>query len=124
MRGSVAGWLLLAALPGCGGSGHPPTARAVAAPAYLPIGDGYQTDVALDGGGSDDVADDPHAVRPLRFAWMISDPAPRVTAGALDAARVTVRLAADAPTTVVLTVTDEDGDAGRATLHVGVTVPR
>ncbi len=116
--------IALALACGCGGAGHPPTARATVAPAYLPIGDDYQTDVVLDGSTSDDSVDDPTGTRPLEFAWAIDDPAPRVTAGSLDAAKVTVRLAGSGPTTVVLTVTDGDGDQGRATVRVGVTVPR
>src|SRR5579871_2372948 len=103
---------------GCGNSNHPPTARATASPMYLPLNDDYATDVLLDGSASDDAIDDPGAAHPLSFVWSIDDPAPRVTAGALDAPTVTVRLAAARPTTVQLMVSDQDGDSSTVTIHV------
>jgi hypothetical protein len=115
--------LALAALAaGCAPTGHTPTARIALTPAFVPIGDAYQTDVKLDGSGSDDAIDDPTGAHPLAFAWEVDDPKPMITGGALDAAVVTVRLAAASPTTVKLTVSDSDGDSGLATAHVGVTV--
>lgn len=107
---------------GCGGDGHPPTARIAFSPEYVPAGDAYATDVTLDGTASRDDVDDPAGALPLTFQWEIGDPKPRVIAGALDAAKLTVRLAATGPTTVRLTVTGSGG-VGRASVRVGVTVP-
>src|SRR5690348_12032945 len=104
--------LALAVAAGCAAPGHPPTARVAIAPAYLPLGDGYATDVQLDGSASTDPIDDPTGAVPLSYFWEVDDPAVRVTAGALDRATVTVRVAAAHPTIVTLTVTDRDGDAG------------
>jgi hypothetical protein len=115
---------LLTAIAGCGGAGHPPTARIAFSPAYLPIQDNYMTDLALDGSASRDDIDDPAGTLPLRFRWEIEDPAPKVVAGALDAARVTVRVAAPRAVTVHLTATDGGGDEGHASVRVGVTVPQ
>jgi hypothetical protein len=114
---------LVAVIGGCGSTGHAPTARIVVTPPYLPLGDAYHTDAALDGSGSRDEIDDPAGARPLSFAWTIDDPMAQVTAGALDAAKVTVRVAADHPTQVTLAVTDGDGDTGTGEGRIGVSVP-
>jgi hypothetical protein len=107
---------------GCTSDGHPPTARVTLSPEWLPVGDHYQTDVLLDGTASRNDVEDPTGARPLSFAWAIDDPHLQIRAGDLGAAMLTVRLAADGPTTVRLTVTDVGG-IGRATVRVGVTVP-
>lgn len=116
-------FLFALAVSSCTSAGHPPTARIAFSPAYLPAGDNYQTDLALDGSASRNDVDDPQGLMQLAFAWEIDDPRPVITAGALDAAKVTVRIAAAHPTTVSLAVTDGAGDSGRATVRVGVTVP-
>lgn len=110
------------ALAGCGGDGHPPVARIVFTPDWLPVADDYRTDVILDGTASGNDAEDPTGARPLAYAWSIDDPHLQVVEGTPAAAKLTVRLAANGPTTVVLTVSDSGG-TGRATVHVGVTVP-
>jgi len=123
---------MLAAACGCASSsGHAPVARiafgdcrAAAPPSsfYVPLGDGYRTDVPLDGSCSDDPLDDPTGAMPLAFHFAIDDPAPQVTSGSLDGARVTVRVAGSRPTAVRLTVTNLAGAAGSAAASIGVTL--
>ncbi|MSP60243.1 MAG: hypothetical protein EXR72_07860 [Myxococcales bacterium] len=110
------------ALGACGGDGRSPTARIALAPLYVPLGDGYRTEVRLDGRASRNDLEDPEGTRPLRFLWELDDVRPQIVDGALDAALVTVRVAAPRPTTVRLTVTDPSGAIGRATARIGVTV--
>jgi hypothetical protein len=117
-----------ACLAGCqDAGGHPPTARIdFADPAfsgYVPLDDDYRTDVALDGSASNDAFDDPQGLLPLAFRWQVDDPAPRVVAGALDGARLTVRIAGARPTAIRLTVTDTSGASGSASVEIGVTLP-
>ena len=117
--------LLLAgvAAPGCAASGgHTPTARIAADPLFIPLHDGGKTDVRLGGAASDDALDDPAGSRPLRFHWDIDDPEARITSGALDATRLTVRFAGARPTAVRLTVTDDTGDSGAALVEIGITL--
>jgi hypothetical protein len=115
--------LVLLAVACNGGQGHAPTARIALDPAFVPLADDYHTDVHLDGSGSDDALDDPTGKVPLAFHWDIDDPHPMVTDGSLDAAKVTVRIAAARPTGARLTVTDQSGDSGVATVEIGVTIP-
>jgi hypothetical protein len=114
--------VVTSALTGCTGGGHPPTARIALAPQYIPVGDNYQTDVLLDGTASRNDVEDPNGLRPLGFTWSVDDPLVQIRDGALDAPKLTVRLAATGPTTVKLVVSDPGG-TGRATAHVGVTIP-
>ena len=107
---------------GCGSDGHPPTARIAFSPEWLPVGDGYRTDVTLDGTASRNDIEDPSGIRPLAFQWTIDDPHLQIVVGSLAASTVTVRLAAVGPTVVELAVSDSGGE-GRATAYVGVTVP-
>jgi hypothetical protein len=108
---------------GCGGApGHPPIARISVSPAYVPLGDGYATDVVLDGSASSDPVDDPNGIQPLLYQWVVDDdhapiaPAPTV-------AVVTTRIAGDHPVRVTLTVTDGSDDKTSAIATIGVTLP-
>jgi hypothetical protein len=112
-------WLALAA-GGCAAGGRPPTARLSIAPAYVPLGDHYATEVQLDGSASRDEVDDPAGAFPLTFRWTVDDPG---TGPIAPAKVVTVRVAGDHPTTVALTVVDRDGDQGTVSAQIGVTLP-
>jgi hypothetical protein len=104
-------------------AGHRPTARIALCPEFVPIGDGYRTDVHLDGTASSDPLNDPDALVPLAFRWTIDDPAPQVAAGSLDGPLVTVRIAGARPTEAALTVTNAAGASGTAAVEIGVTLP-
>jgi hypothetical protein len=110
-------------LTGCtAGGGHPPTARIALAPAYVKLGDGYTTDVIADGSASADAIDDPLAVHPLAFAWTIDDSNAHFAPDD-HSARVTVRIAADHPVGIHLTVSDHDNDSNSTNATIGVTLP-
>jgi hypothetical protein len=123
-------WLVLAVIAllsytwSCGGdTGYPPVARITAAPHAIPANDGFMTAVTLDGTTSADPIDDPMDQRPLRFSWKIEGDEYRVDSGSLDAATVTIKLLGATPTTVYLTVTDEDGNASTAREQLQLTIP-
>jgi hypothetical protein len=103
-------------------AGRAPVVRFSATPKYVPLGDGYTTVVTLDGTLSKDEIDDPEGLRPLRFRWELDDPAPQVVQGGLAEPTVQVKLQGDRPTTVILTVVDEDGQSASRTGSVGVIV--
>ena len=110
---------LLALALGCGEAGRPPTARASAAPLYLPLGDHYRSDCLLDGRSSTSATS-----APLQFHWAIDDPQLRLVAGSLDAPSLTVRLLGDRATRVDLEVDDSStGARAQTSLYVGVSVP-
>jgi hypothetical protein len=102
--------------------GRAPVARFDITPAYVPLHDGYSTVVTLDGTRSKDEIDDPAGEQPLGFHWELDDPAPQVVQGSLDQAQVEVKLQGDRPTTVTLTVRDQDGRTAIRIGYVGVTV--
>jgi hypothetical protein len=116
--------VLLTAFMGCAApsQGHPPIARITVAPAYIPLGDDYRTDVTLDGTASRDDVDDANNRQPLLYAWEVEDeyaaPAPHA-----EAAKVTVRVAGTHPVTVRLTVADGDNVKTTVSAQIGVTVP-
>lgn len=111
------------AASGCGTrAGHPPIVRVTVTPAYVPLGDGYHTDVVLDGSGSRDQIDDSAGALPLGFAWTIEDDHATVAPNA-SAPMVTVRIAGAHPVTVHLTVTDAQGDSATTAAQIGVTAP-
>ncbi len=111
------------ACAGCSsGAARPPTARIAVAPAYVPLGDHYTTDVVLDGTASADAIDDPDAQKPLGYFWVVDDSGATIIPGP-GAAKITVRVAGAAPTSVHLTVTNGDGDTNTANAIIGVTVP-
>jgi len=102
--------------------GHPPIARITLAPGAIPAFDNFQTPVTLDGSASADPVDDPDGTAPLTYAWQILD-----TEGRFDNSRDTspapvVRFLGDRPPTIVLTVTDVDGQSSSATAHLQLTV--
>ncbi len=113
----------LATLGACSaGGGRQPTARITLSPAYVPINDGYATDVILDGTASSDSIDDPTASHPLLYAWTIDDPQARFSPDD-HSPKVTVRVGGGHPESVHLTVLDFDGDEGSASAIIGVTLP-
>ncbi len=122
VRSRRAALLALSLAAGCTSDGHPPTARITWSPTWLAVGDHYRTDVTLDGTTSRNDVDDPMGLRPLDYAWEVDDPALQIRDGSLATSKLTVGLAADGPTTVTLTVSDAGG-TGKATVHIGVTVP-
>jgi hypothetical protein len=89
---------------------------------YVPLGDGYQTDIVLDGTASADEVDDPAHVQPLLYAWVVDDPKSELQPSAT-VAKVTVRVAGAHPTTVHLAVADGDDVKTTATAQIGVTLP-
>jgi hypothetical protein len=116
-------WLGVVALLGCAGEpGHAPIARPTATPRAIPEGDSYQTDVVLDGSQSADPIDDPVGDRSLSYRWEIVGDDARVMSGRLDEAKVTVRFFGAHPATLLLTVTDEDGQSATARLQMQLTV--
>ena len=108
---------------GCGGqSGHPPIARIRVQPEYVPVHDGYQTDVVLDGSGSADPVDDPLGTRPLLYQWSVADPNAPILPDP-SAAIVTIRIAGEAPVQVSLTVADGSDDKTTVDATVGISAP-
>jgi hypothetical protein len=103
-------------------TGHLPIARISVDPAYVPLGDGYATDVVLDGSGSSDPVDDPNGAQPLLYQWVVDDDHATILPDAR-AARVTVRIAGDHPVRVTLTIADGSDDKTSASAIIGVTVP-
>ena len=102
-------------------------ARILATPRAIPANDDFQTEVVLDGSSSADPLDDPGDSRPLVFAWELTNdevrPSPTAGSGDSDEPRWTVRFRGNRPPTIRLTVTDEDGGTGTATLQLQLTVP-
>ena len=126
LRHAVAGLLVGGALALVVGScheevGRAPVARFDIAPAYVPLHDGYSSVVTLDGSRSKDEIDDPAGEQPLAFHWELDDPAPQVVQGSFEEPQVQVRLQGDRPTTVTLTVRDQDGRTAIRMGYVGVT---
>ncbi len=103
-----------------GSPGHPPAARIVVTPAYVPLSDGYRTDVLLDGSGSSDDVDDPRRIQPLLYEWEIED-ADAPVSPSLESQKVTVRIAGSHPVTVRLTVADGDDVKNTVSAQIGVT---
>ena len=103
--------------------GHPPIARITLDPGAIPAFDNFQTPVTLDGSASADPIDDPDGSAPLTYAWQVLDTEGRFDTGseATSSAPV-VRFLGDRPPTIVLTVTDVDGQASSATAHLQLTV--
>lgn len=113
----------LAALAACAvDDGHPPLARIVLVPDAVLENDGFQTAVTLDATTSADPIDDPGGAAPLTYQWQILDDEVRFEAGRPTSPMPVVRFRGDRPATIVLTVTDADGQATSATAHVRLTV--
>jgi len=123
MRVSLASACVMSVL-GCspGNPGHPPAARVVITPGYVPLGDAYHTDVRLDGTTSDDGVDDPKHLQPLLYQWEIEDADAPIDPSP-EAPRITVRIAGTHPVTVRLTVADGDNVKSTVAQQIGVTVP-
>jgi hypothetical protein len=116
---------LLLLLTGCMvGPGHAPVARISAAPRAIPEHDSFQTDVVLDGTASADPIDDPEGTRPLSFEWEVSGDDVRIVAGRSTAPEMTIQLFGGHPATVLLTVTDEDGQSSTTRYQLQLTIAR
>lgn len=102
--------------------GHPPIARIELAPGAIPAFDNFQTVVTLDGATSADPVDDPDGSAPLTYAWEILDSEVRYEQGRSTSAAPEVRFLGDRPATIVLTVTDLDGQSAQATANIALTV--
>lgn len=103
-------------------SGYPPVARITFAPGAIPENDGFQTAVVLDGSTSADPIDDPENQRPLSYTWEIVGDEYRVSEGSLSSAKLTITLLGERPATIVLKVTDEDGNSVTARKQLQLTV--
>lgn len=116
-------WLLLTS--GCAvtkGGDHPPTARITVTPSHVPVDDNYTTEVTLDGSGSRDDVDDPSAIRPLLYEWVVEDPKALLQPDP-GAVQVTVRVAGTRPVTVRLTIADGSNTKTTVTAQIGLTLP-
>jgi hypothetical protein len=102
--------------------GHPPIARIALDPGAIPAFDNFQTAVTLDGSASADPIDDPDGSAPLTYAWQVLDTEGRFDTGSDTASAPVVRFLGDRPPTIVLTVTDVDGQSSSATAHLQLTV--
>ncbi len=102
--------------------GHPPIARIDLVPAAIPAFDNFQTVVELDGQASADPVDDPADSAPLTYRWQILDSETRFEMGRDTSAAPRVRFLGDRPATIVLTVTDLDGQEASATKNLALTV--
>jgi hypothetical protein len=123
MMGAGAAMMATVMLGACSsGGGRQPTARIALSPEYVPINDGYATEVTADGTASSDAIDDPAASHPLSFAWTVDDPNAHFSPDD-HSAKVTVKIGGAHPAAVHLTVRDFDGDEGSASATIGVTVP-
>jgi hypothetical protein len=120
-RGVLALVLLLAA---CDAPvGHPPIARIDLTPAAIPAHDEFQTVVVLDGSKSADPIDDPTGAQKLTYQWTIVDADVRYESGSRETSQQPmVRFRGERPATVVLTVTDPDGNDSSTTKYLELTV--
>ena len=121
MPRSALAWLLLAA---CDAPiGHPPIARIELSPGAIPAHDEFQTAVVLDGTKSADPIDDPSGTETLQYQWTIVDAEARFDPGSRDSQpKPTVRFRGERAATIVLTVTDPDGNDASATKYLQLTV--
>jgi len=103
-------------------AGHAPVARITATPRAIPEHDGFQTDVVLSGASSADPVDDPDGALPLAYRWEIIGDDVHLEAGTFAARDLTIRLLGDRPATVLLTVTDADGQSATARLQLQLTL--
>ena len=102
--------------------GHPPIARIDLVPSAIPAFDNFQTVVELDGQASADPVDDPDGSAPLTYSWQILDSENRFEMGRATSPAPKVRFLGDRPPTIVLTVTDLDGQEATATKNLALTV--
>jgi hypothetical protein len=102
--------------------GRPPLARIQITPPAIVENDGFQTLVTLDGTASADPLDDPDGASRLTFFWEILDDEHRFEGSRASSPTPTIRLRGDRPATVVLTVTDGDGQEATAVDNVQLTV--
>jgi len=110
--------IALVALTACTAStDRPPVARIAAMPPAIPEGDGFATDVVLDGTASAAI-DDPSAE--LGFTWQFLDD--DAQADDLHQPTVTARFAGARPHRIVLTVTAPGGATGHVTRELELTV--
>jgi hypothetical protein len=123
LQAALAAALATALLACTAADGYPPVARIGAMPGAIGENDGFMTAVVLDGSASADPIDDPDASRPLRYRWQIIGDEFRIDDGSLTSASVTIRLLGETPATILLTVTDEDGNASTAREQLQLTLP-
>jgi hypothetical protein len=113
----------LATLTACeAASGHAPVARITATPRAIPEHDGFQTDVVLSGATSADPVDDPDGGLPLAYEWEILGDDVHIESGGLTSRELTVRFLGDRPATILLTVTDAEGQSATARLQLQLTL--
>ncbi|MCE9572887.1 MAG: hypothetical protein K8W52_07000 [Deltaproteobacteria bacterium] len=91
-------------------------------PSAIPAFDNFQTVVELDGQASADPVDDPDGSAPLTYSWQILDSENRFEMGRATSPTPKVRFLGDRPPTIVLTVTDLDGQEATATKNLALTV--
>ena len=102
--------------------GHPPLARIVLTPEAILAHDDFQTEVTLDATTSGDPLDDPEGTAPLTYGWELLDDEARYERGRPTSPAPVVRFRGDRPATIILTVTDGDGQSSTATAHLRLTV--
>jgi hypothetical protein len=103
-------------------AGHVPVARITATPRTIPEHDGFQTDVVLSGTTSADPVDDPDGGSPLSYQWEIIGDEARLQTGMYTSPELTVRFLGTRPATIVLTVTDADGQSATAHIQMQLTL--
>lgn len=103
---------------GDGGTGmntnNNPVAVIAASPLEVPVNDGNQTVVTLDGSGSSDADNDP-----LSFAWVVPN-GTFVNSTSATSTIPQVTFPGTAPYNVTLTVTDGRGGSGQAAVTIGL----
>ncbi len=114
----AAGTLAACAAP----DGYPPVARIAFQPGAIPENDGFQTTVTLDAAMSADPIDDPEGAHALSYRWEIVGDEYRVQEGSLGSAAITLTLLGERPATILLTVTDRDGQSSTAREQLQLTL--
>lgn len=114
-------------LAGCGGRGpEPPKAAIQVVPAAVCEGDDYQHVVLLDASQSKPeltiLPRDVDSGVGLSYRWRFEGSAYRIVSGSLDAETIGVKIAADRPLHVYLTVTTSTGASATTLLTVPIIV--
>lgn len=121
--GPILAILLALSAAGCSfDDGHPPVARANAAPTAIPENDGFQTAVTFDATESADPVDDPEGTLGLDYRWRFSGDEFRFDSGDDRSPSPVVRFRGDRPATIELTVTDADGLSATTAFQLQLTV--
>jgi hypothetical protein len=117
-------------LAGCSTDfGYAPVARIALNPRFVAQGDGFHTDVMIDGRMSADPLVRPDAgASDLTFAWSFAGDTVQIVQGQANgnltnAGQLVVHVAGQRTVSVTLTVTNPSGESATATTILGLTVP-